>query len=185
MKKDNRNLEIEVKIKIDNIPVIIKKISKHGFILIQKKYLETNIVFDRADHFLRKNKFLLRLRNQDTVSFLTFKRPIFEQVIPSYYKSREEIELKVSSFENMKKILLLLDFHIFFIYEKYREVYQKKDVKIMVDNTPIGNFIEIEGKKEKIDDTARLLGYEKNQYIVESYYTLFKKTQKTGFMVFK
>jgi adenylate cyclase class 2 len=103
----------------------------------------------------------------------------------SNYKQREEIELKVSNFENMKEILLSIGFQVFFVYEKYREVFQKDAAKIMVDQTPIGNYIEIEGEKKTIDGVAGKLGYEKNQYIVDSYYTLFKKSKRSGFMVFE
>ena len=55
----------------------------------------------------------------------------------------------------------------------------------MVDQTPIGNFIEIEGEKKKIDNIARQLGYNKKQYIVDSYFSLFKKSKRSGFMEFK
>lgn len=183
--RDKDNLEIEVKIKIDCIPVIVDRILKSGFVLLQKKYFETNIVFDTSDNTLKEKNFLLRLRNQDELNFLTLKRPVSEPLSQSNYKVREEIELNVSSFEKTKMILLSLGFKIFFIYEKYREVFGKEGSKIMVDQTPIGNFIEIEGEKELIDNIANQLGYSKNHYIVESYYSLFKKKNKSGFMVFK
>lgn len=185
MIKDKKNLEIEVKIKINNISDIVEKILKCGFILIQKKYFETNIVFDTVDNALKKKNFLLRLRNQGKISFLTFKKPVAEQLKSSQYKEREEIEVEISDFKNMKEMLLSIGFQIFFIYEKYREVFQKEEVKIMVDQTPIGNFMEIEGEKKKIDNIARQLGYNKKQYIVDSYFSLFKKSKRSGFMEFK
>ena len=55
----------------------------------------------------------------------------------------------------------------------------------MIDRTPIGNFIEIEGPALQIDTTTNLLGFNKEDYIVDSYYTLFKKLGKSGFMTFK
>ncbi len=54
----------------------------------------------------------------------------------------------------------------------------------MVDQTPIGNFIEIEGKKSEIDITANQLGYNKNHYITQSYYSLFLKSKNKGSMQF-
>jgi adenylate cyclase class 2 len=93
--------------------------------------------------------------------------------------------VEVSDFENMKRIFTELGYEVAFIYEKYREEFQKGDVKVMVDETPIGHFIEIEGPREAIDCTARELGYGKSDYIIDNYRTLFRKSGGTGHMKFK
>jgi adenylate cyclase class IV len=53
-----------------------------------------------------------------------------------------------------------------------------------VDRTPIGDFIEIEGARERIDEIARLLGFKKKDYIIDSYHSLFRQHHPTGHMVF-
>ncbi len=177
-------LEIEVKIAIGAVEPIKKKISALGFRLIDKEFFETNIIFDTADNQLGEKGFLLRLRKKNETSILTFKRPGSADFPGKCYKVREEIESGVSNFENVKTILMALGFEICFIYEKYREVYKKKQLLITIDRTPIGNFIEIEGEARNIDDISEKLGYQKKDYIVENYHALFRKIKKYGFMVF-
>lgn len=180
-----QNIEVEIKIPIDNIKNIRDKIKKLDFKIINKKFFEQNIVFDTRYNELKKKSYLLRLRKENKESNLTLKRPSFKSKELKNYKVREEIEVNVSDFQKTKNILMGLGFEIFFIYEKYREVYEKDNVKIMIDQTPIGNFIEIEGDKCGIDKFASLLGFNQREYIVDTYYSLFKKKKIPGFMKFK
>jgi hypothetical protein len=55
----------------------------------------------------------------------------------------------------------------------------------MMDQTPIGDFIEIEGSAEEIDGIASALGFTRQDYITANYYTLFRETHKTGHMLLK
>jgi adenylate cyclase class 2 len=178
-------LEIEIKIKIDRIKDISKQLEFLKFHLSDEEYFEFNIVFDTPDHQLRKTGSLLRLRQKNETSILTLKKSIFKGQTNSEYKIREEIECGVLNFENIKKILFSLGYEIYFIYEKYRAIYRKDNIIVTIDRTPIGDFIEIEGEKESIDEVARSLGYEKKDYIIDSYYKLFRKQNPTGHMVFK
>ena len=44
----------------------------------------------------------------------------------------------------------------------------------MLDETPIGNFLEIEGRPKWIDRTARVLGFSAGDYITTSYGSLYR-----------
>lgn len=180
-----KKLEIEVKIKVDQIEEIKRKIINLGFWTIAPYSFERNILFDTKDERLRNNRLLLRLRKVNNKYIVTLKRPPGQSPDTSNYKIREETEIEVSDFENTKTIFAGLGFEVFFIYEKYREIYDNGQVKIMMDHTPIGDFIEIEGDADKIDQAAAQLGYNKADYITDNYMTLFRKKQKTGFMQFK
>ncbi len=73
---------------------------------------------------------------------LTFKGPArFEQGI----KTREERETSVGSAEEAEAILLRLGFVRRFRYEKRREEWRLFGCAVALDETPIGNFVEIEG----------------------------------------
>lgn len=183
----NKNLEIEIKIKIHNIETLREKIRTQDFCLVEHNTLEHNIVFDTTEKRLKKNKCLLRLRKKNNNYILTVKRPPAKALKSKKYKIRDETEVEVSDFENTKTIIRALGFDVFFIYEKYREVYKRKsgNVKIMMDQTPIGDFIEIEGSAEEIDQVASALGFTPRDYITASYYTLFRETHKTGHMLFE
>jgi adenylate cyclase class 2 len=178
-------LEIEVKIKVDDLQEIKRKIIKLGFWAIAPYSFEHNILFDTKDERLRKNRLLLRLRKIDDKYIVTFKHPPEQSLDTSHYKIREEKEIEVSDYENIKSIFTGLGFKVFFIYEKYREIFDNGNVKIMMDHTPIGDFIEIEGDTEGIDNAAAQLGYIKSDYITDNYMTLFKRKHKTGFMQFE
>jgi hypothetical protein len=49
----------------------------------------------------------------------------------------------------------------------------EREGKVVVDETPIGNFCEIEGPSRWIDSTARKLGVSPADYITKNYATLF------------
>ena len=183
---NKKRLEIEIKIKIENTSIedTREKIIKNDFRSIEPRALEQNIVFDTPGKKLKTNNFLLRLRKKGNKSTVTFKQPVKKSLSSAHYKIREETEVEVLDFEEMRKIFTGLGYEPVFIYEKYREVFQKGNVCLMVDETPIGNFIEIEGTEEAIDRTARELRYGKSDYIINNYRTLFRKAGGIGHMTF-
>ena len=63
-----------------------------------------------------------------------------------------------------------------FRYEKYRSTYslpQTGSLKVELDETPAGNFLELEGTPRAIDRAAALLGYRREDYITKSYGALW------------
>lgn len=181
----NKYKEIEIKLPVDDIPKLISKIYSLGFDRIQKKLYEYNIVFDTPEGHLKKKNQLLRLRKIGDISFITFKQPVPLNQDINQYKIREETEVSVSEFTKTQSILLNLGYRIFFIYEKYREIFCHDNILIMIDQTPIGDYIEIEGSPDDIDMISKELDFKKSQYIIESYYSLFRRQETKGHMLFK
>lgn len=62
-----------------------------------------------------------------------------------------------------------------FRYEKWRAEWDDGEGHCVVDETPIGNFAELEGSAEWIDKTAPRLGIQRAQYITLSYGRLFEQ----------
>ena len=184
-------LEIEIKLKCsqNELEKLPARLSGLGFRLIEEESYENNVVFDTPGLNLKERKMLLRLRQKSGRVILTMKRPVAEELDSDQYKIKEEIEVAVSSFEDARTIVMGLGYEEFFIYEKYRSVYQRDSeegpVKLMLDRTPIGHFLEIEGPANLIDVVAAQLGYRKEDYITVNYYTLFRREQSTGFMQFQ
>jgi adenylate cyclase class 2 len=176
-----KRLEIEVKIRVQFLDPWRQKIRLLPAILEAARVFERNIVFDSTRGDLRKQNILLRLRQQGAQAILTVKMPAQGN---SIYKIREETEVQVSDFANMEKMIQAIGFQEFFVYEKYREVFKVHETRIMVDETPIGDFIEIEGDPERIDAIAVRLGFSAADYITDSYYRLFLSSGGTGHMVF-
>jgi len=82
-------------------------------------------------------------------------------------------------------ILRSLGYAPTFRYEKFRAecVDQKRPDgkgKVVVDETPIGTFCEIEGPSRWIDATAKTLGVRPGDYITKNYATLFLDWKRTS-----
>ncbi len=120
---------------------------------------------------LRKRGKLLRLRRAGPQQVLTFKGASE----PSRYKKRWEIETHLRDSEAVEAIFSLLGYHPVFRYEKFRTEYAQRsgNGKVLLDETPIGNFLELEGSAAWIDRTARLLGFSRRDYINRSYGYLY------------
>jgi len=48
-----------------------------------------------------------------------------------------------------------------------------KDLLVELDETPVGNFVELEGPAEAIDKAAEALGYTRKDYLVKNYLALY------------
>ena len=116
---------------------------------------------------------------------LTFKGP----PLPDIMKVREELETTISNGELLLRILLKSGWNVSFRYQKYRKEFQKDDVVIAIDETPVGTFIELEGKETTITRLARTLGHTTDDYVIASYRQLYvehciKTNKPIGNMVF-
>ncbi len=178
----DKRLEIEIKVRIGPLPPWREKLAALGASVETPRQLEWNQVFDAPGNVLRERGVLLRLRRCGEQSILTMKKQAQRDAA---YKIREETEAAVSDFAAMEAILRGIGFNPFFAYEKYREVLRLGGVLVMIDETPIGNFLEIEGEPAAIDGAAALLGFSRGDYITDSYYRLFLATGRSGDMVFR
>jgi len=171
----NVNREIEIKFEVKN-PNLIRKILKNLKAKFFGKVFERTIRFDTPDDELEKNGNFLRLRT-GFKNAITFKRKIKSK----NFKEREEIELEISDPEKMEIILKNLGFTKVRIMEKYREKWKLNGTEIVIDKLPMGNFIEIEGKKKSIKKVVNLLGLDFKNRLVCTYWDLWKDfTKKKG-----
>jgi len=173
--------ETEVKLRAESVESARRLIRGLGAFLAQPRHFEDNLVFDDEGGGLSGRSCLLRLRTTPTGNTVTFKgaRAVIEGV-----KRREEIECRVDDAETLRAILEKLGLRVAFRYQKYREVYEWEEVEIVIDDTPIGVFIEIEGAVADIHETAEALGFGAESYVVESYAALFFAEGGRGDMVF-
>ncbi len=173
-------VETEVKITISNINELKQKLQAVKAELFKARALQSDVYFDNKKK-LKKTDQSLRLR--DNV-LLTYKGPKQSKQM----KIREEIEIMVDNGKNLVSILEKVGYLPAGKKEKYRESYVLGLTKIFIDETPMGNFIEIEGTKEGVLKAAEKLGFTKKQFIIESYTKLWKeyadKSKIKGDMVF-
>jgi adenylate cyclase class 2 len=165
------NRETEIKLVADSAAAGRRLLRTNGFRVFKSRVFETNTVYDRPDQALRNSGLLLRIRQAGRVHTLTYKGPS----TPSKHKSREELEVALPDAKVMRAIVERLGFQATFRYDKYRtEFKQPRRAGVAVlDETPIGIYLELEGSADWIDRTARKLGFSESDYITQSYGALY------------
>ena len=161
--------EVEIKFRVDDLNRLIQSLRRSGFRLVTKSTHEVNTLYDLPDLPLRKRGDLLRLRKYGSEWVLTHKA----KGKTGRHKIRVETETQVTDGHKMDMILHALGFSPTFRYEKFRAEWSDGKGHVVVDETPIGNFGEIEGRSRWIDETARQLQIQRKDYITDTYATLF------------
>jgi len=186
--------ETEIKLVVKDPKAVRGRLAELGFRPVLARHFESNYLFDFPDHRLRKARCLLRLRFARDRGLVTFKGAPLRS---ADYKIRPEIETSVADGHCLREILHNLGMREVFCYEKFRTIFAprgKREVSdaphAVFDETPIGNFLELEGPQRWIDEVARQLGYSREEYITESYAALHRKKcleegKRPGNMVFR
>ncbi len=176
--------EVEVKLPCDEL----SRLTDAGLTLERSKarHFEDNWVFKLPDGKLRKGQYL-RVRHTGNgdgagrrhAGVLTYKgksRRTSADTKGKYKgkKVREEVETTVGQPAKTVKILKRLGFQRSFRYQKYRTCYtvrldDGRSLQATFDETPIGNYIELEGDAGTIETVAEMLGYPPSAFISESY----------------
>ncbi len=169
--------EIEIKLRAPDPARSLALLSSHQFHPSRERVFEHNEVLDTEEMTLRSAGKLLRLRTAGPRQTLTFKG--VAEAGP--HKSREEREVHLAPEENIGIILERIGFHRKFVYEKFRTEFERDGEQGVVtfDETPIGNFFEIEGEPEWIDRIAGELGFTKGDYLTSSYGALYKDWRRS------
>jgi adenylate cyclase class 2 len=170
--------EIEVKLPVDNID----RLARSGMILELEtpRHFEENRLFDTADRQLQKRFSVLRVRAVEGRGTLTFKEPPSADSAPSQFKKRVELETPVGDPVQIVAMIERLGYHQWFCYQKFRTVYRAtlpagRTLHVMFDETPLGNFVELEGEEAAVAAAVELLGASPEDYLLDSYIGLQAK----------
>jgi len=163
------NREIEVKFRVRDRRALGRKLRGAGFHLARRRTHEMNTLYDLPGEVLRGRNELLRIRKYSAEWTVTHKSGGKK----GRHSSRIELETGVADGRKMDLILRALGYAPSFRYEKFRAEWTDGKGQVVVDETPIGNFCEIEGPPRWIDATARKLGINTVDYITKNYATLF------------
>jgi len=164
--------EVEVKLRMADPRSAAALLLGHDFRVIHERAFESNMLFDTPERALRAERRLLRVREFGGVATLTYKGT----PETGRHKSREELETDVSDAETLRLMLGRLGYVPFFRYEKYRAIFHRPGEPAglaVLDETPIGCWVELEGAPDWIDANAARLGFSPDQYITESYGALW------------
>jgi adenylate cyclase, class 2 len=163
------NQEVEIKFPVDKVRDLVRRLQAAGFHPVTRRTHEKNTLYDLPGRALEKRGALLRLREYGNDWLLTHKA----KGKASRHKTRVETETKVENGHKLEKILRALGYVPTFRYEKFRAEWSDGKGHVVIDETPIGFFGEIEGPARWIDQTARGLGIDRTSYITHSYGELF------------
>jgi adenylate cyclase class 2 len=174
-------LEIEVKFYLPDIEQMQRCILALGA-ESKGRVFENNVRYEDENSTLIKKKSLLRLR-RDAKTILTFKSS--PPVADTEFKVFNELEVEVSDFETMNRILQNLGYHPEQLYEKWRETLTLDQTGFYLDTMPYGTFLEIEGSEEDIRTYAAALGLNWRKRILLNYLEIFQIMRQTLSLNFK
>jgi adenylate cyclase, class 2 len=160
--------EVEIKFTIHNLEGLRERLREIGFREKTPRTHEVNTLYDH-DGQLRSRSEVLRIRKYGGTWKLTHK----SKGEAARHKTRKELETKVLDGETLHEIFGALGYVPAFRYEKYRSEWTDGQGDVLLDETPIGDIGEIEGKPDWIDRIAEQLNIKESDYINKSYVELF------------
>ncbi|HVZ82391.1 MAG TPA: class IV adenylate cyclase [Terracidiphilus sp.] len=166
-------IETEIKFRVESLTGLRERLAAAGFHEETPRTFESNVLYDTPDRAMRARTEILRLRQYGAAWKITHKRLPDAGPGEDTHKHRIETETAVSDGAAMEEIFRSLGLTAAFRYEKWRSEWTDSEGHCVVDETPIGNFAELEGTDEWIDRAAEKLGVGPAQYLTLSYGRLF------------
>ena len=175
--------EIEIKLRIRDVPAVIARLRRLGARCAGRVF-EQNTLYDTPDSGFRRSGRLLRLRIETPArsglipggsrrAVVTSKSPA-PASSRSRYKEKFERELAIGSPQTWPGLLRSLGFRAGFCYEKYRTTFRLPGLHLDLDETSVGTYLELEGTPRRIDRAARALGFSPRDYIRGTYWDVFQ-----------
>lgn len=166
-------LETEVKVPTADLEAFRVRLLKMGAVVLQERHFEENTLYDFRTGDLSLRREALRLRTRGRKADLTFKGPPLKS---RRFKVRQEFETEVRKPKQAQKILGALGFVPVLSYSKHRAVLKLDRVRICLDETKKGNYVELEGERNRITALARKLGIPARTMIKKSYVEILGRT---------
>lgn len=163
-------IEVEIKVKISDPNLMRKKFEENnGIYKLSLDHEDTYFNMPNGLRDFRQTDEALRLRksiefhknfqpkSQNINYYITYKGKKFDNTT----KTREEIEIKISEIEEMKRLLKFLGFREVFTVVKKRELYDfmfhGTRIEALIDYIPIleQHFVEVELITESLEDVEK------------------------------
>ncbi len=167
--------EIELKFSVQDIRALRSAAGALGFALVTERTFESNVLYDTADRQLRARREILRIRHYGDRCTVTHKRMADGGDGDLRYKTRIETESGVEDGDALAEIFTHLGYGPVFRYEKFRTEWEMEDGHLVLDETPIGIWAELEGQPLWIDATLEKLGIAGELRTTESYGKIFMR----------
>lgn len=164
--------EIEAKFRVPDRAALELRLAALGASPAERED-ESNLLLDDAAESLRESGTALRVRTVGETGLLTFKGPA---EVCRGVKSRVELESAVADPEAVLAVLGALGFTPWIRYEKRRTPWRFADPArplVVVDETPIGLFAEVEGEAAAVRALVAELGVSEGELLGGSYVRLY------------
>jgi adenylate cyclase class 2 len=168
-------IETEIKFRVADVAELETRLKEAGFRLETPRAFESNVLYDTPDRQMRARTEILRIRSYAGRYTVTHKRLPDSGPGEDTHKHRIETETDVSNGEALAEVFQSLGLIAAFRYEKWRSEWSDGQGHCVVDETPIGNFAELEGTAEWIDRAAERIGVSRSDYLTLSYGRLFEQ----------
>ena len=169
-------VEIELKFPVPDLPALQQRLRSLGFILDTPRTYESNVLYDTPGRALLNSRQLLRIRRYGDTWLLTHKlQPTDVTPGDARFKRRIETETTVADGEALAAVFRSLGYAPVFRYDKFRAEWSDPATggHVVLDETPIGAYAEIEGDPAWIDSTLHRLQIDAATCTTESYGRLF------------
>jgi adenylate cyclase, class 2 len=168
-------IETEIKFRVESVGELVLQLRQAGFRQQTPRAFESNVLFDTPDRKMRAQTEILRIRNYASKWTVTHKR--LPDVGPGEdaHKHRVETETEVGDGDVLAQVFKSLGLVEAFRYEKWRSEWTDGEGHCVIDETPIGDYAELEGLPEWIDRIAARIGVDRASYITLSYGRLFEQ----------
>ena len=139
--------EREIKLRVGEgvLDEVRKRLHELDALRLLARHHEINLVLDDDQATFRTSRRLLRVRRYGDFVRCTYKGA---PTVTNGVKERDEHEVTLQRGSDPDELLALLaglGFTPSLRYDKYRESWQVEDHEVVLDQTPIGDFLEIEG----------------------------------------
>ena len=168
-------VETEIKFRVVDRAALEHQLKAAGFELLTPRSFESNVLYDTADRRLRAHTEILRIRNYAGKWTLTHKRLPDAGPGEDTHKHRIETETEIADGNALAEVFRSLGLAAAYRYEKWRSEWSDGEGHCVVDETPIGDYAELEGDGEWIDRISARLGIDRSRYITLSYGRLFEQ----------
>ena len=174
--------ETELKFSIDDIAGFRSAVARLALTLRTERSFESNTLYDTPTRELRNKRQLLRLRHYNGTCLLTHKRVAGGRQNDERYKTRIETETRVEDGDALAEVFAQLGYTPAFRYEKFRTEWDDLDGgHVVLDETPIGTWAELEGEPAWIEEMLGRLGIDAERITTESYGAIFLRwREKSG-----
>jgi adenylate cyclase class 2 len=165
-------LEKKYRLRADDIADLTALLKEFGAEFIGED-LEENIIY--SSDSLASAGAVVRIRRVGEQTTLTYKRRLGDN---SDMKQQMEEETGVTDAESIMKIVAALGLEPRLVYEKIRRKWRFRNVEVVIDRLPFGDYMEIEGPAMAIREAEMLLGADELEPEPETYPRLTSRLGK-------